>query len=667
MDADQILEGYLGGKIPVPKGSGAPTTADDILDGYLNADAPSNSTGITIRPVVAPPISDATKEQSDTINAVPSQKGGRNPRRYSEPSNALGDVAAGASELPGDIARSTGEAARAGIETFKSGAKDTLENRPATGVGKMGLGAIQYVTSPATGILKETVENPVANLTGSERAGEAAGLIAGGALPVAKLGKVANAARPINKAFNQLIDLVGKENLPTFIADLKSNPRLSPMDVSAPVQQAAQKLVVTEGPHQNLMKNVVEQRLASAKGAVGDVIDTALGGSIDVKATIDRLQNKARETGRTLINPVIGATPHTEVTGIIKAIDKEIGAPAMKAIKAGKQPSLPLDPLQTELYKLRQQIRGSWPDRDTMHHYTDDLHSIQSRLRERADALTSSSVGSERLLGKELKAYRNKIVDAIDNASGPKNPDTGLGPYRTGLKQYADDKQVHEAFEKGAEILKNRPTKHTDDPSYWKYWIDNASADEIAAAKEGARVAVDSQIRGMRNAVGQKGTEIPQIDFNKEKLKYLFGNTEIEEMSTKLLHERKIADTNKKLFENSQTAMRLKSHSGIDLPVSTDIMRSAPIMVGGEIANSLAGGPMGASTALILGLKGANKLKDMAKLSHAKAKNVELTKLATATGPDKDALIQALSNVVTPPKQSLLSRTGNALSRVIAP
>lgn len=680
--ADQLLESYLGGKVPEPKGSDV-SKADDILSSYLKDDTTTSQpiTKITVRPdPPSPPISGATQEQSDAINSQPSQPGGSNPRRYSSPANLVGDVATGVSELPGDIARSTGEAARAGIDTFKSGAQDAIENRPATGVGKMGLGALQYVSSPVAGILKETVENPIDNLTGEPNPvqpttlfgnrisdenikigspGERAGTIAGAALPVAKLGKIVNNARPVNKAFTQLIDLVGKDNLPTFIADLKSNSRLSPMDVSSPVQQAAQKLVVTEGPHQSLMKNVVEQRLGSAKGEVGNIIDNAMGSAVDVKSTIDRLQEKARETGRTLINPVIKATPHTEVTSVIKDIDKEIGAPAMKAIREGRQPSLPLDPLQNELFKVRKSIRGDWPDRDTMHTYTDDLHGIQSRLRERAEALSNSSVGSERLLGKELMGYRQKLVDAIDKASG--------GTYKTGLKQYADDKQVHEAFDKGREILKNRPTKNEDDPSYWKHWTDNASPDELQSAREGARLAVRQQIQGMRNSVGQKGTEIPQIEFNKEKLSHLFGSTEIEEMSNKLQHERQIADTNKKLFENSQTAMRIKSHSGIDLPVTTDIMKSAPIMIGGEVANSLAGGPIGASTGAILALKIANRLKDKAKLSHAKAKNLELAKLVSATGPERQDLIDALSAVVSPPKQSLLSRSGNALARVIGP
>src|SRR6267142_6289601 len=222
MDADQLLESYLGGKVPTSKGTDKPMTGDDYLKSYLSgaptAAIPADIKRVNIDTTPKPPISGATAEQSADINAQPSQQGGENPRRYSSPSKLVGDVATGASELPGDIGRATAEAARGGIETFKSGAQDVVENRPATGVGKMALGAGAYAFSPATGLIKEGVEKPVTNLTGSERIGEAAGFVAGAGLPVAKLGSIANATRPVNKAFNQLINLVGKENLPTFIA-----------------------------------------------------------------------------------------------------------------------------------------------------------------------------------------------------------------------------------------------------------------------------------------------------------------------------------------------------------------------------------------------------------------------------------------------------------------
>src|SRR5712675_2003155 len=164
MDADQLLESYLDGKVPTPKGTDTPMTGDDYLKSYLSgaptAAIPADLKRVNIDTTPKPPISGATAEQSADINAQPSVQGGENPRRYSSPSALAGDVATGALELPRDIARSTGEAARAGIETFKSGAQDIVENRPATGVGKMALGAAGYVASPVTGALKEVVEKP---------------------------------------------------------------------------------------------------------------------------------------------------------------------------------------------------------------------------------------------------------------------------------------------------------------------------------------------------------------------------------------------------------------------------------------------------------------------------------------------------------------------------
>src|SRR5882757_1223026 len=160
MDADQLLEGYLGGKVPTPKGTDTPMTGDDYLKSYLssapNTVAPVNNKRIYIS-TPKPPISGATAEQSAEINAQPSVQGGENPRRYSSPSKLPSDLAEAGLELPGDVGRAIQKDARTGVETFKSGAEDVAANRPATGVGKMGLGALQYGLSLASGPYKEIV------------------------------------------------------------------------------------------------------------------------------------------------------------------------------------------------------------------------------------------------------------------------------------------------------------------------------------------------------------------------------------------------------------------------------------------------------------------------------------------------------------------------------
>jgi len=491
-------------------------------------------------------------------------------------------------------------------------------------------------------------------MTGSKTIGERAGDVASLALPVVPSGRIYANMRPSKQAMDSFVDAIGgKDKIPAFLAEYTSNPRLAAIDVSEPLLQTTQKLATTTGAHQNLLSDVVAQRTGTAKGAVRDAMDAALGNPVDVKATIDRLQAKARETGKTLINPVVAGTPHTEITDVIKAIDKEIGPYNMRAIRAGKPPVAPMNDYQQHLLELRNDLRYNWPDRDQMFAHTDQVHEIQSKLREKVDTLKGSINGSDQLLGGKLSNFREKLIDAIDNETG--------GKYKPALKQYRDDKQVEEAFYKGQEILKNRATKNEDDPSYWADWIKNASAEEKQAAKEGARRAVDMQVRGMRNAVGQKGTEIPQIDFNQDKLSLLFGKKEVEEMAKLLKDERRIAESNNALFKGSQTAMRMKSDLRVHEPVDEGLK--------GNIIPYIAEG-VGAYTTGLPGVgAAAYKATDLAKRhivnpitnKLGSEKNLELSRLATATGPEKDALIQQLSNMVTPPKMTMLSKVKSSL------
>ncbi len=207
-DADELLKGYLGGEVPKPKGvDSISMSGDDLVKSYLETAAPKAIPEGTKKVVIdgppAGPISGLSKEESNKYNAeleTNAVKGGKNPRRYSSPKSLVGDLLAGASEIPADIISATGEAARGGIETLKGAGTDFRENRPASAVGNAALGALQYVSSPITGVTKTLVEEPVKNLTGSKEAGERAGLVSSFALPVAPAGKAIAASRPAKKA-----------------------------------------------------------------------------------------------------------------------------------------------------------------------------------------------------------------------------------------------------------------------------------------------------------------------------------------------------------------------------------------------------------------------------------------------------------------------------------
>lgn len=653
MDADELLKGYLGGSIPEPKGTSSAVSGDDLIKSYLDTtkSAPIPA-GVKRVPIVSAPISDVSKEDSDRINAefeTNKIMGDKNPRRYSSPSSLVGDLLAGASEIPGDIYTATGEAAKGGIAAIKQAGADFKENRPASAVGNAALGALQYVTSPFSGVTKTLVEEPVINLTGSKSAGEKAGLLSSFALPVAPAAKAISAARPAKKALNDFVDAIGGvDAIPKFLKEYASNPRLAAMDVSPSLLQTTQKLAVTPGEHQGLLSNIVEQRLGSAKGAVGSAIDSAMGAPVNVLEKVNELTNKAKSVGSQKINPILKQTNAVDVTPAIQHIDSILKPGVNSVVSSGTELA------NTKVKQALAETRRFLTDGKSNRTGAEDLHIIQSNLGNTAYTLSKSASGEDRMVGNALNKVKEKIVDAID-AAGP-----AKGDYRKARAEFSDARHISDAFDKGEEILKN--AKRSDRPEYWDDWVKKAKPGQLEAAREGARIAIDKQINGMRNAVGQKGTEIPQVEFNKEKLRLLFDKKEVDEMFVKLQHERKIADTNKKLFEGSQTAMRGEADSRVAKRTNAGLESSSllPYIAEGVAAYStgLPGIGAAAYTAANMAKKHiANPLINRA----ADAKNMELARLASATGVDKDELIKQLSAMVTPVKPSMLSRAKLAL------
>lgn len=549
--------------------------------------------------------------------------------------------------------------ASSGIENIKQG-------NVAQGAGKTLMGGLGMVTAPVIGAPLDVIGNEATNVTGDPKFGEKVKLLPTTGLPVGIVAKTASVLRPTNQAIKGLIETIRPENIPEVIARMKENPRLSVMDIVDPVRQMGQKLVVTEGPHQNVLEKATKSRIAEARGVAEGAINDAMGAPVNVYNKLEEMKSAAREVGKKVINPALEGAKSVDVSGVISHIDKLDKPGVMSAISEGEQ--LPSADIVNRLKEIRKYLTD---DKSVM---TDPkrLHTIQSSLRSEAEDLLHSSTGSDRLKGRAIMNVRQQIVDAIDEASGPKNPDSGLGPYKTGLSGYRDEKQIHEAFDKGTEILRNRSTKYDDLPEFWQNWIKNAKPEELAAAREGARTAYRQQVSSLKNAA-TKAEQVPEIEFNKEKLKMLFNEKSIDKMARQLKDEREIAVTNHKLYHDSQTAMRLKANSQVDLPKpnKSGSGLGAALPVAAEMANQYMGGYLGAGAigyGASAGLKTALKYGfDKAQLKLAMSKNEELTKLLTAKGADRDELIKALSAAIPGPKQNLLTRGTSALQNVVGP
>jgi hypothetical protein len=552
-----------------------------------------------------------------------------------------------------NIEESIVDAFKSGRETFSEGLSDIGSNRPASGVGKVAMGALGTVVSPITGLIEGGVATPVADVTGSKRIGDTAGLVVGSGLPVVKGAAAVSGALPKNKALSTLVENIGRENLPSVVAALKANPRLAPADLSPRVLQDTQHLFANEGPQIDYLAKASASRMASSKAAVNDAYDTSGGVSPDLAAKVQELANAARKVGTEAIQPAIKDAKPVDITSTLAEIDKVL-KPGVTSVISGES-SLPLTNVKKELAQIKAMLGN---DKE-MRTNAADLHKFQSGLRTTAESLMRSATAADKEMGKSLMNVRNNLVADIDAASG--------GKYKPALSSYRDEMHIADSFRDGYEGVFSSSKKMENDPSFTKKWFDGLTDAEKQAAREGARARIATEIGTARNPA-LAGESFSRSDFNQEKLATLFGKEEAAKLIKTLQEERTIANTHNKIIEGSQTAMRTASKSQFALPTPTEVMKSTPAVAAAEASSYFMGGMPGVGAGLLAGAKVAAKAKDVVKMKLAREHNARYAQYALPTeGPSRDALIAALEAQIPGPKPSLATRGANALSRIVAP
>lgn len=550
------------------------------------------------------------------------------------------------------VARQIGENYTSAANMAGEGYSDIAQNRPL-GVGKVALGHALQLASPLTGPITAANE-AVTKMTGNKEFADRAELALTSGLPVAGMAKVATGAMPTTRAMKTLIESVGPENIPKVVEALKSNPRLTLMDVDPNAQIIAQGLAAKPGQPRNILDDVVKGRSDTKLDTVKGAINDTMGVPVNVADKIESLNAQIRAVGKE-INPVIEKTGAVNITPVVNAIDMKLN-PGVGTVLTHGQP-LPLGDIEKQLEGVKKFIT----DGKSFRTDPQSLHVFQSALRSKADDLLASSSGQDRQLGKALMDIRNQVVDAIDKASPQITDAAGnvTGSYRPALAKYRDVNDIKDSFKKGTEITKNRSGYLDDDPSYWEKWVKQAVPEELEAAREGARLAYDRQMRAVKNAA-KAGTDIPLVDFNVEKLKLLFGEKEVNAMNKALRDEWKISDTDSKLMQGSMTAMRLLGADATKVrpdysPGFTKHILPIVLEVGGSY---LSGGslPMAGVVAGVGYNAARSKLTKMGQ-SRDMATNEEIAKLASATGPARDELIKALQAAVPQPKLSLKQKS----------
>lgn len=227
-----------------------------------------------------------------------------------------------------------------------------------------------------------------------------------------------------------------------------------------------------------------------------------------------------------------------------------------------------------------------------------------------------------------------------------------MGNYKASLAKYRDANNVREAFEDGLLTLKNREgLKGLEDrPEYLADWMKHATPEEIAAKRLGTRVAIDQKINSVRGAA-KTASDIPDIEFNRQKLAHLFGEQETDRLFGLMKDAHDEATTNSKIIGGSKTAETIAGQKSLQpREVEPLSLKHNPVGVAGLLATAgtlhgglIEGGALGAGllAANVAGAVGKRAYQGVARRMDLR-RNVEFSKLATATGGANNPAVAAL-------------------------
>lgn len=548
------------------------------------------------------------------------------------------------------IGGSVAKEAQHGAATFGAGVTNALQNRPADAAMQMGGGMLETLFSPLAAVKRIATQ-----MTGNKDFGEKAALIVPGR---AAAGTLAKAIPEVN-ALQTLVKDIPAKDLSGVIGRLETNPTLSVMDIAPNVQSKA--MGISTGEPSKGAAHLFEtsaRRADEAAPRLQKAFDEAMGPVPDTVRLLDQFKADVRKVGKEQIEPVLQKTAPVDITPVVQMIDDKIGARALKALQEGKATPLDLTPTQQRLWNVRQDLvyRGADGKPQIKDQYFLDptgkpgstaldagAHGIQSTIRREADALMRSGEGDKRLLGSELNHVRQALVEQIDKAGT-------RGEYRGALSKYRDEAQVQEAFDMGQTILSKATAGEkgtANRPEAWRAWAESATEKELAAARLGARTAVDNAMGHARNEAAA-GRGIPDVRFVRDKMEILFGEKNANKIIAEAEAEAAKAHTNSLLTANSKTARSRAAQEAIAPREVGNVLQlgqsAAPIVVA-EGANALLGGGLatGLPAAAVITAGLARKGAQVAGRAHDVAKNDAYAIWASATDPNiREPLLNAL-------------------------
>lgn len=480
--------------------------------------------------------------------------------------------------LGGAMIRGAGAGGLLGAVEGFGGGEDNLGNRAMGAVEGAPVGAAIGAAAPVVGHAIGKGINALVNRAGPEGAGA---------------GKVLSALERDAVAPADLRSRLNAMGPDAMIADLGPN-----------LTQQAATIAASPGKGQQTVRAAIDARNAGASDRVGDAVDHAMGGRVNVGQLERDIIDRRTRAAAPLYDQAY-RTPLPAIPEVQEVMNTPAGRMAAgRAARLSQNEGVPFDP---------NSVRGV----DLIKRTLDDVVSEGQRTGRNNEARIIANL-------------RDKLVAAVDHHV----PEYGMA-----RDAFAGESAIKDALASGRTIFKDSvSTEQLHDT------LSRMTSSERDAFLQGARSSIQTVMGTARNDATAVRT-LFRKDFNKEKLELVLGPQAADRLLKQVGFETTAANTSQRVIGNSETAARVAGREDL-----------SPSSSGLGIRDSYAaGGLMGAARGV--GLKLVDKAIDAVRSGRQKDIEAAMGDILTMTGPDRrQAIVSVLQEAARQDRSGTLVR-----------
>ena len=464
-----------------------------------------------------------------------------------------------------------------GVEGFGDG-EDSLQNRAISAVEGVPVGAVVGAVAPVVGQAIGKGVSAIANRGGVEGAG------AGKVLSALERDGVAPADL---QARLNAIDPVPPLNLQSRLNAAGSDAMIA--DLGPNVTQQAATIAASPGRGQQTVRAAIDARNAGASDRVGDAVDSAMGGRVNVGQLERDIIDRRTRAARPLYDQAY-QTPLPAIPEVQEVMNTPAGRMAAgRAARLSQNEGVPFDP---------NSVRGV----DLIKRTLDDVVSEGQRTGRNNEARIIANL-------------RDKLVDAVDHH---------VPEYAMARDAFAGESAIKDALASGRTIFKDNIS-----PEQLHDTLSRMTTSEQDAFLQGARSSIQTVMGTARNDATAVRTLFKK-GFNAEKLELVLGPQAADRLLKQVGFETTAANTSQRVIGNSETAARVAGREDLN-PSSSGL---------GIRDSYAAGGLMGAARGV--GLKLVDRAIDAVRSGRQKDIEAAMGDILTMTGTDRRQAIASI-------------------------